>query len=802
MTQKALSLPLLSTLLLLSLGSVQLATCQQAAKANIYVAPTGNDNWSGTLEAPNRAGTDGPFASVDRAQRAVRDLRRSHKNAITVMLRQGTYFLKESLKFDHDDSGSPEGPIIYQAYPGEKPVISGGRAVSGWKVSGGRWVVNLNDYQNFEQLFVNGERRYRPRTTDKYLYNDGPVYVSSQSDACRVFIPREGSYECFDRFRFKGSDLRSDYANINDVEINDFEKWQMSKMRLKSVDTSAHIAYLTGPTFPNPNSGFIEGHRYLVENVKEELKRPGQWYFDRPTSQLTYIPREGERPENAVVIVPQLPQLIIAENLSYVTFKGITFSHDNWVVPPQGHQSLQSEPNVSAALSFSNSNHITFDSCTIAHTGGWGLEFVTGDDGPSHDNLAQNNVLYDLGTGGIRIGRYHQKNDSEDNVTHDNVVQNNLMAAGGRILPAGIGMGVWIGNSPGNTVTHNEIYDFYGGGIGVCVPTPSGCPFPRDNTVSYNHVYQQGQGIISDFAGIYIATYKTTGNRVINNRVHDVTHNFQEPDGYNGIGIYLDNITSNVLVSNNVVYRASQSVIFNNRGANNTWTNNILAYGHDGIVQLGGLDAMARNRMMQQRQQQGGPFGGQQGGPFGGPFGRRGGQRRRPGGPGGGQQQGGQGPQEQADPDKPALIFTHNIVIWDRGRVQKVPGYWACSHPLSGESVPCKSRFHFDSNLYWNPQGKEPVFAISDPQNPREANDQSMRDWQEQGEDEHSIVANPKLANVNYPADDFRLMPGSPAEKIGFQPFDFREAGLTTPLPRPPAQPPAFPLEKMDPEDY
>jgi hypothetical protein len=104
--------------------------------------------------------------------------------------------------------------------------------------------------------------------------------------------------------------------------------------------------------------------------------------------------------------------------------------------------------------------------------------------------------------------------------------------------------------------------------------------------------------------------------------------------------------------------------------------------------------------------------------------------------------------------------------------------------------------------LYWNTQGKEPVFAISDQQNPREANDHSMRDWQALGEDEHSIVANPKLRDVSYPADDFRLLPGSPAEKIGFQPFDFREAGLTTPLPRPPAQPPAFPLEKMDPEDY
>src|SRR4029077_268850 len=269
-----------------------------------------------------------------------------------VLVREGTYFLNEPLKLGHDDSGSAESPVIYAAYPGETPVISGGRPITDWKVSGGRWTATLNGYAYFEQLFVNGQRRYRPRTSDKYLRNEGPVYVDSQFDVCRVFVPREGAYECFDRFRFKAGDLQSNYANITDVEINDFEKWQMSKMRLKSVDNSAHIAYLTGSTFPYPNSGFIAGHRYLVENVKEALNDPGEWYFDRPTSQLTYIPRSSETPARSVVIAPQLAQLIIADDLSYVTFKGLTFSHDNWVVPPQGHQSLQSEPNVSAALSF------------------------------------------------------------------------------------------------------------------------------------------------------------------------------------------------------------------------------------------------------------------------------------------------------------------------------------------------------------------------------------------------------------------------------------------------------------------
>src|SRR5439155_23186832 len=139
-------------------------------------------------------------------------------------------------------------------------------------------------------------------------------------------------------------------------------------------------------------------------------------------------------------------------------------------------------------------------------------------------------------------------------------------------------------------------------------------------------------------------------------RVHEDTHAQKDLDGYNGIGIYLDNMTSNARVADNVVYRASQSVILNNRAASNIWTNNILAYGRDGIVQLGGLDVASRRRMMQQRQRPGAP-GGQQGGPGGpsrGPSGRRGAQRREPGNFPGGPQRGPQGrpqagPTEQAD---------------------------------------------------------------------------------------------------------------------------------------------------------
>jgi hypothetical protein len=153
---------------------------------------------------------------------------------------------------------------------------------------------------------------------------------------------------------------------------------------------------------------------------------------------------------------------------------------------------------------------------------------------------------------------------------------------------------------------------------------------------------------------------------------------------------------------------------------------------------------------------------------------------------------------EQADPNQPALIFTHNLVLFGKGAIQKTPGFWLCTHPENGSEVPCFDRFRFDDNLYWNLDRKQPEFTTSDPQNPRNSNPVSWSNWQGLGEDVHSINEDPRFVNPR--ADDFSLRSGSPASKIGFQAFDPKQAGLSSPLPRPPEQPPAFPTQLLNPE--
>ncbi len=110
---------------------------EAGASATFHVGPKGRDTWSGTLESPNAAGTDGPFATIARARDAVRRLRTASRPTapIVVLLHAGRYELTEPLIFNPEDSGTAQSPTIYAAAPGDegRVVISGGRAVTGWK---------------------------------------------------------------------------------------------------------------------------------------------------------------------------------------------------------------------------------------------------------------------------------------------------------------------------------------------------------------------------------------------------------------------------------------------------------------------------------------------------------------------------------------------------------------------------------------------------------------------------------------------------------------------------------------------
>jgi hypothetical protein len=77
-------------------------------KIVFFISPTGSDNWSGKLAEPNALKNDGPFATLERARDAVRQLRYSEdvKVPVYVQLREGTYYLDKTFILKPEDSGT------------------------------------------------------------------------------------------------------------------------------------------------------------------------------------------------------------------------------------------------------------------------------------------------------------------------------------------------------------------------------------------------------------------------------------------------------------------------------------------------------------------------------------------------------------------------------------------------------------------------------------------------------------------------------------------------------------------------
>ena len=115
---------------------VSFALADTTATADFYVSVAGSDDWSGTLAQPNVQRSDGPFATLRHARDAVRELKKGKATDILVLIREGTYLFTETVVFRLEDSGAGDATITYAAYPGEQPVFSSGREITGWQKAG------------------------------------------------------------------------------------------------------------------------------------------------------------------------------------------------------------------------------------------------------------------------------------------------------------------------------------------------------------------------------------------------------------------------------------------------------------------------------------------------------------------------------------------------------------------------------------------------------------------------------------------------------------------------------------------
>ena len=531
-----------------------------AAWGDVYVSPTGSDTNPGT-EAE-------PFATLGRARDRLRELRTAGqlRQGTTVWLRGGTYFMDKPLELTHEDSCTADCPVTFAAYRDEKPIISAGRRIVGWRPGGnGLWKAEIPEVKNrkwyFHQLFTRAPhqghslRRYRP--------SKGFFVVAGLTDAPHLYPnARVGHRNPQNEFYFHKGDIQR-WENLDDVEVVAMHDWSSGRLHIESIDFDENVVRFTD--YPHYRIGhWYPGGRnpYLIENLKEELGKPGQWYLDRPTGTLYYRPADGEDMGGSTVIAPRLEHLVLISGdreggryVEHVAFRGLTFAHTAWRMAPHkyaeqyGRRCRQGVVDMPSAIELKWARNCRFERCTMAHLGSYAIDLGEG----CHDNAVVGNRIFDIGAGGVKVGVVNRKAEPPV-VTTGNVIANNIVSDIGLVHYSA--HGIWGGITAKTLISHNVVRRTLYSSIAVGwshSTRPTAC---RENIMEHNHVYDVL--LLLDHGGALYTLGNQPGTIIRGNLIHDTyqtkLHGNTARPVWAGGALGFDDGSSDFTVEQNVIY--------------------------------------------------------------------------------------------------------------------------------------------------------------------------------------------------------------------------------------------------------
>jgi parallel beta-helix repeat protein len=519
---------------------------------NLYVSLKGNDAWSGRLAEPNAAQTDGPLATLAKARDAIRKQRSTGSlpiGGVTVFLRGGVYCLPETLTLNAEDSGTAAAPIVYRAYQGEKPIVMGARAITGFTPHEGQVLkadVGAQGFKGiyFRQLVFAGRRQHLarwPNFDSQNPYGGGWTYVDGEERPMYADVPGEDRRTV----RYKPQDDRP-WSRPEEGQVFIFARynWWNNIVRIAKLDRATRTITLAGDCSYPPRPG----DRYYVENLREELDAPGEWYLDRATWTLYFWPPEPLA--GRAVYAPVLKSIFQLAKTEYVTLRGLVI-----------------EGCEGTAVTLSDCNECLVAGCTIRNVGdyrGSGVGVAGG-----HHNGVVGCDIHDTGSNGIGLSG----GDAPTLTAAENYADNNYIHHVGVYYKQGVGVAM---HGVGNRATHNLIHD-----------TPRmGIMFGGNNLlIEYNHI-RHANLETEDTGAVYTGGRDWLGSRgtvIRYNYFHDIL-GYGRKDGkwvspHFAWGVYLDDNTGGVDVIGNIVVRAFRAGIHLHNGRDNHVENNIFVDG-------------------------------------------------------------------------------------------------------------------------------------------------------------------------------------------------------------------------------
>ena len=573
----------------------------------IWISPKGSDFNDGTCQSPK--------ATLTSALRQAREWRRTEDNriqgGITIYMEGGTYAFYEPVFIRPEDSGTKESPTIIRSVGDEKVILSGGISIKGWKKQGKVWVADVPAFNgrplDFRQLWVNGKKAVRARDVEDFEKMNRICSVDEKNEI--LYVPAVSIRRLIDN---KGN-LKAKYA-----EMVLHQMWCVANLRIRSVEVQGDSAAIR---FHQPESRIqfehpwprpmvtTDGHNsaFYLTNARELQDVPGEWYHDIDARKVYYYPREGEKMQEAEVIVPAVETLVRVEGtldrpVCHIRFEKITFSYTTWMRPSEkGHVPLQAgmyltdgyriDPKMqrnylnhpldnqgwlgrpAAAVRVVAARQIDFERCQFEHLGSTGLDYEEAVQG----GVVRGCLFHDIAGNGLLVGSFspaahetHLPYDPADRreVCTQQQINNCYFTEIGNedwgclAIAAG-----YVGDV---NIEHNEISEVPYSGISLGWGWTQTVNCMRNNRVHANLIHHYAKHMY-DVAGIY-----TLGSQpksyVTENCVHSIYKPGYVHDPNHWFYLYTDEGSSFITVRDN--WTEGEKYLQNANGPGNVWENN------------------------------------------------------------------------------------------------------------------------------------------------------------------------------------------------------------------------------------
>ena len=463
-----------------------------------YVSVKGSDNGDGTLKKP--------FKTLTKAVEASREEKAATTK--TIIVGGGAYF-ETNVVLTPQDSG-----LTIKAAPGEKPILYGGRPVTGWQKDGDFYSAKLDGVKertwDFRSLIVNDGMRPRARYP-----KEGSLTHLSKFDVRWMSTTgggweRKPTEEELTTLKYKKGDLGA-WLDVNNAELTIYHSWDESMVGLASLDDNIQTVKFSNPAGYPPGSfgNWIEkANTYVVWNIREGMTKPGEWYLDRTNGKLVYWPLPGEDINKSLIIAPIYEYVIkLEKGTRNVTFDGLTVSSTTTPLASGGFGAYRFD----GAITGDNLNNCVFKNLAVKNIGGWGM-VVNG------ESLKITGCEFaNAGAGGVRFSG--RNIELSQNYIHD----------AGLIHTSAIALS---GSGDNNLISHNELHD---------TPYSAIC-YSGDYSVIESNLFYNTMTVLNDGAAIYFGGCK--GVVVRGNVVK----------GHKGVGsaYYMDEKADSCVVENNL----------------------------------------------------------------------------------------------------------------------------------------------------------------------------------------------------------------------------------------------------------